>query len=304
MSRTVLQFVNDVQDEIGITRSNAVVTATDQQTIQLLGLLNRLGIDLVRKFEWQQLATINVQTTTTAVTVTGDTTSASSVITGMSSTSGLAARQVCTGNGIAPYAEIVTVDSSSQVTLNTPCTATGTTVSLQFSDQDYTLPTDFDRMVSDTNWDRTNHWRNLGPKSMQEWSWIQGGIISTGPRERYMIYNGKLRIFKALTAPINIAYVYVSKNWVNSASTGVRDSNRFSNDGDTCIFPDDLIETGLKFYWFRSKGLDYGAYQDEYQRCLSLRMAQDEPAGALSLAPNPVPLLVGPWSIPDGNWNQ
>jgi hypothetical protein len=60
---------------------------------------------------------------------------------------------------------------------------------MTFAKQDYDpMPGGYDRMISDTNWDRTDHWRNLGPKSSQDWQFLQGGIISIGPRERFRIY--------------------------------------------------------------------------------------------------------------------
>lgn len=303
MARTLLQLVNDTQDELGITRSNAVISGSDDQTRQLRALINRLGIDLVRDYEWQKLTTIYVQVTSTAVTQTGSFASGATVVTGLSDTSVMAVGQVVTGDGIAPYAEIASINSGSQITMNTPSTAAGSSVSLTFANQYYSLPSDYHRMIGDTNWDRTNHWRNLGPKSMQEWTWITGGIISTGPRERYKIENGKLKIFRALTAATNLAYAYISKWWVyDSSASSTRTLERYGNDDDTCVFDDDVMVLGLKYRWQVAKGLDFTVSLGEFMKALSASKAQDEPAPALSLSPQPAPLLVGPWSIPDGNW--
>lgn len=57
MANTLLQLVQDVSDELGITSPNAVVSSTDSQIIQLLALANALGRDLYREYEWNRLST-------------------------------------------------------------------------------------------------------------------------------------------------------------------------------------------------------------------------------------------------------
>lgn len=302
MSYTLLQLVDQVSGELGLTIPSIVVGSPANQTIQFLALAQRLGKDLIRDFEWQRLVKAYVFTTSSAVTATGDVTANSAIITNLSTTTGLAVGNVITGNGIAPYAEILTIDSSTQVTMNTPATTTGTTVSLTFAKQDYPLPADFDRMVADTNWDRTNHWRNLGTKTSQEWQFLQGGVISIGPRERYRIYNNNLRIFSAITTPYNFAYEYVSNYWVIPSGETTATQSQFEADSDTCIFPDDLMMAGLKMYFLKAKKLDYSVELMEFTRALSYCKASDVPVPAQSLSPSPMHQLVGPWSVQDGNW--
>jgi hypothetical protein len=220
----------------------------------------------------------------------------------MGTTVGLEVGNVVTGTGQAPYAEILTIDSGTQVTLNTPVATSTAAVSMTFAKQDYAMPTDFDRMISDTNWDRTNHWRNLGTKTSQEWQWLQGGIISVGPRERYRIYNNRLRIFQALTSIYTFAFEYVSNYWVMSAAATAGDKGAYTLDTDTAVFPDDLMLAGLKFYFLKAKKLDYAIELGEFTRALSYTKAQDVPVPAQSLAPIGMNPLVGPWSVQDGNW--
>jgi hypothetical protein len=173
---------------------------------------------------------------------------------------------------------------------------------MTFAKQDYDLPDGYDRMISDTNWDRTDHWRNLGPKSSQDWQFLQGGIISIGPRERYRIYNNKFRIFQALTTVYNFSFEYVSNYWVCAAGSDQGSKSAYTLDTDTSIFPDDLMLAGLKFYFLKAKKLDYAIELGEFMRALSYCKAQDQPVSAMSLAPVGMNQLVGPWSVQDGNW--
>ena len=302
MSYTLLELVDQVSGELGLTQPPLVIGSTNNQTIQLLALAQRLGKDLVRDFEWQKLVKAYIWQTQNAVSTTGTITANSKIITNIPSTASLQVGNVITGTGQTPYAEILTIDSSTQVTLNAPVTTSTASVSMTFAKQDYDLPDGYDRMISDTNWDRTDHWRNLGTKSSQDWQFLQGGIISIGPRERYRIYNGKFRIFQALTTVYNFSFEYVSNYWVCAAGSSEGTKAQFTADTDTCVFPDDLMMAGLKFYFLKAKKLDYGIELGEFTRALSYNKAQDVPVPSMSLAPVGMNQLVGPWSVQDGNW--
>ena len=302
MSYTLLQLVDQVSGELGLSQPPLVIGSTNNQTIQLLSLCQRLGKDLVRDFEWQRLVQAYIWQTEVAVSTTGTITSGSSVITAIPSTASLQVGNVITGTGQVPYAEILTIDSGTQVTLNAPVTTSTASVSMTFAKQDYDLSDGYDRMISDTNWDRTDHWRNLGTKSSQDWQFLQGGVISIGPRERYRIYNNKFRIFQALTTVYNFAFEYVSNYWVCASGSDQGSKNAFTLDTDSSVFPDDLMMAGLKFYFLKAKKLDYGIELGEFTRALSYCKAQDVPVSAMSLAPVGMNQLVGPWSVQDGNW--
>ena len=302
MSYTLLQLVDQMSAELGLTQPPSVIGSSNNQTIQILALANRLGKDLVRDYEWQRLVQAYIWQTQTAVSTTGTITAGSKVITAIPSTAALQVGNVITGTGQAPYAEILTIDSNTQVTLNTPVATSTASVSMTFAKQDYDLPDGYDRMISDTNWDRTDHWRNLGTKSSQDWQFLQGGIISIGPRERYRIYNNKFRIFQALTTVYNFSFEYVSNYWVCAAGSDQGSKAAYTLDTDTSIFPDDLMLAGLKFYFLKAKKLDYSIELGEFMRSLSYCKAQDVPVSAMSLAPVGMNQLVGPWSVQDGNW--
>jgi hypothetical protein len=302
MSYTLLELVDQVSGELGLTQPPLVIGSTNNQTIQLLALAQRLGKDLVRDFEWQKLVKAYIWQTQNAVSTTGNITANSKIITNIPSTANLQVGNVITGTGQTPYAEILTIDSSTQVTLNAPVTTSTASVSMTFAKQDYDLPAGYDRMISDTNWDRTDHWRNIGTKSSQDWQFLQGGIISIGPRERYRIYNGKFRIFQALTTVYNFSFEYVSNYWVCAAGSSEGTKKEYTADTDTSVFPDDLMMAGLKFYFLKAKKLDYGIELGEFTRALSYNKAQDVPVPSMSLAPVGMNQLVGPWSVQDGNW--
>ena len=182
---TLIQLIQQVCDELAINRPTVIVGTTDPQTRQMSALLYRLGNDLVKQFEWQRLNKEYILQTV-AYSRTGTTTQGSNVITGISTTTGLSSQFGVSGVGVEPFAQIVTVDNATQVTMNMPSTASGT-VTLQFSQVQYNLPSDWDREIPQTEWDRTNRWPLMGPQSAQDWQSFKSGIVYAGPRERFRI---------------------------------------------------------------------------------------------------------------------
>jgi hypothetical protein len=303
VSFTVLELARQATAEMGLSQPAVVVGAPANQTIQLLALIQRLLKDLVREHEWRRLVKTYVFQTEEAIDMTGDIAATGDfIITTLSSTADLEVGDVISGSAVAPYSEIASIDSATQVTMNMPSTNFGS-VAFLFARQDYALPSDFDRMVADTNWDRTNHWRNLGPKSSQEWQTLQGGIISTGPRERFRIYGNKLRLWPAPTEVQNIAYEYVSKYAVIASGGTQGTKETFTVDTDTCIFPDDLMLAGVKYYFLKAKKLDFGIEMKEYAEILATRKGQDIPSSVESLSPSRAPELMTPAAIPEGTWD-
>lgn len=302
MALTLLQMVNRAEQQLGLSASSAVISSTVAQAQQMLAIANGVLEELIGSFEWRRAVKAHYFTTTAAISGTCNVSSATATLSGFNSTASLAAGMVIVGTGIPAYAEVASVDSSSAITMTYPATETTSSSSCNFLTQDYSLPTDFDRMVSDTNWDRTDNWRNLGPKSSQEWQWLQGGVISTGPRERFRIYQNALRFFTAPTTRLNMAFEYVSNFSVIATGGTAATKASFTVDTDTCIFKDELMVKALKYHWKQSKGLNFSLELGEYSESLARAQAQDEPVGAHNLAPRYPPELIGPWSVPDGNW--
>ena len=295
----LLQLVGQACMETGLTAPNAVVTSANKQNQQFLGIANMLGQQLVSDFEWNKIDKTN-EFQIQSETQTGTTTLNSAVITGLSDTSSFNTSWMVTGSNIFTPSTIVSVDSSAQVTINYPATGTGSG-DLTFTQTMYDLPLDWDRQINRTHWDRTNHWEMVGPKSAQEWQWLMGGIVATGPRVRYRILGGKFQIWPVEVSTSQIAYEYVSNNWIYATGQTATSKSSFSADTDTCIFRDRLMIAGMKLKFWQSKGLDTTSFQRDFDNEYGKAMAQDHGAPTLSLAPMMDTVLISPLNIPDGN---
>lgn len=299
---TLLQLVQAVCGELGITQPAAVASSTDDQVKQIYALINKVGRNLVREWEWQRLSK-EYRFDTTVTTLTGTITSGSAVVTGLSSTAGLAASTfMATGSGIQSDCYIQSVDSATQVTLDQPATDSGS-IEIVFTKTKYTLPSDWDRQVDRTQWDKTNHWELLGPKSAQEWQYLKGGIVATGPRMRYRILGNTFQIWPPATTESRLGFEYISKAWAIAAD-GTTYKNQFSADDDTAVFSDDVLIAGTKFEFFNVKGFDTTNLSRDYAIELEKEKGADKGAATLSMRTTHPPMFISPGSIPDSGYGQ
>jgi hypothetical protein len=168
----------------------------------------------------------------------------------------------------------------------------------------YSLPADFARPISQTEWDRVNRWPMIGPESSQQWQWLKSGILSTGPRERFRIVGNNLEVWPVpgagMPTPLEFAYYYVSKWW--AIDTSGQSKAKCTTDEDTTIFDDRLMISGIKLRFYQAKQFDTTSFAAEFQNNLDDAMSQDEGAPILSLSRQPAFPLITIYNIPDGSW--
>ena len=303
MPYTLLQLVNQAQDELGLTRSSSIIGNTDQQVRQFLAFSNKVGRDLVRDFEWRKIITENIFETTASRAGTGQV-SSNNRLTGFASASSLCATgDVVSGSGIPQWAE-VTVVTETALTLNVQCTGSASSSQLcTFARQYYDLPADFDRQVSRSQWDRSDHRMMYGQQSTQQWQWLKGGIVTAAPYYKYRLVGNRMKITPVPTTRLILANEYISSYWISATTAANPTKSTYTVDTDLAVFNDDLMVNGIKYQFMKQNGLEYAATLLEFGRSLSYSKGQDSPAENLSLAPQELPFLIGLDNIPDGSWS-
>jgi len=165
----------------------------------------------------------------------------------------------------------------------------------------YSLPADWTYFVNQTQWDRTNRWPLLGPKSPQEWAWLTGGGIASAPRTRYRVYGDKLVLFPVPgSTPANITIEYITKNWLTRADQTAADF--ITTDTDTVNYNPWMMVKFVKQKFYELKGFDTVAVKADFMRMFMSLTGKDKGGPVLSLSPTSSPALVGPWSVPEGSW--
>jgi len=176
-----------------------------------------------------------------------------------------------------------------------------TTVEGQVS---YDLPDDWSYFINQSQWDRTNHWPLLGPKTAAEWQWLKGGILSSGPRIRYRVFGDKFEIFPANNSgESELAMEYVSANWLQDANLANTGRQLVQSDSDIILFDPWLVSAYLKLKYWESKGLDTTAYTKDFVGLWDTKIGKSAGAPILTTAPRARSMLIGINNIPDGSWN-
>lgn len=298
MSDTLLELVQDTCGEMGLAVPSSVVGNQAADVVQLRALITAVGRELVREFEWEKLCK-EYLFETEYVTTTGTWTTSADTVTAIPSTTGLDTTYGAIGAGLNNTTMIESVDSATQVTLTQTPTAAGTAAAISFAKLQYAVPSDFDRTINRTQWDRSQHWEMLGPESPQQWQWLKSGYISTGPRIRYRMLAGYFQIWPAIAATHYEVFEYVSQFWIYATGGAQPTKKRFTADTDTTVFPDRLMVSGLKNAYYQAKGLG-DTYLQEYMDQLNIAKATDKGAPTLAFAPRPANVLLQFENIPDG----
>lgn len=297
---TMLQNIQDVCLELGISSPSAVASNTDETVVQLLALMNRVGNTLATEHDWQALSAEH-RFETVFHQYTGDVTNGSTTISNLSSVVGLSTDFMVSGTGIMQDTFVTSVGANS-VTLNIASTSTATNQTFTFGQVKYSIPSDFARIVNKTQYNKSNRWSVIGPKDAQEWQWLKASYVTTGPRMRFRMVGDKFTLWPMPASNLVMGFEYVSKNWaVAAAGTG---KAKFTVDTDTALFPDALLILGTKLKWFEIKGFDTTTLFADYQRELSKWKAAEAGADTLSLAPKYANILLTQNNIPDSGYGN
>lgn len=309
MALTFLQLMQQAANEVGIPEPGQIIGAQDEQSKQLLALAIREGKEFSQRANknggWQDLHKEYSFTTAGVEGITGNVTSGSPLITNMSSTTGIVAGMVATGNGIQYYdTTVLSIDSPTQVTLSANSNETDTGVSLTFGTDNYALPSDLEYFITKTFWDGSYRWQLLGPLEAQEKNVIKYGISPVGPRRRFWIKSNRMYLNPPPTNSTDKIYYDYYSNAFALSTLGVAQSTWLA-DTDTYALDEDCFILGMIWRFLRSKGLDYGqeakTYEDACQRIMSRDGAgRDLPMNARSTNLN----LLSDANIPDSNYGE
>jgi hypothetical protein len=301
MSSTMLQLVNQVQNELNLAVSTSVAGNPNTDVQQILALMNAAGYELIKEYDWQALQ-VQYRFYTQAITTNATSVNGSTTLTvdGGTSLTGVTNQWGITGSNINQDTQVVSV-AGQTITMSQMASGSGTG-SVVLAQTAYDLPFDFEAITDRTQWDKTKHWEALGPEDAQQWQWLKSGYISTGPRIRWRILDNQFQVWPPMNTQEYIGWEYKSKGWVRSASGAIKTS--FTTDTDTTVLDDRIMVLYTKLKYFQIKAFDTTALTQDYQRYLSIAKANDKGAPNLSFAPYPSKVLIGYANIPDTGYGS
>jgi hypothetical protein len=200
---------------------------------------------------------------------------------------------------------VVNADPNSVVTLSLPPSSTGTGT-YTFGQSDYPLPSDYQRALDNTMWDRARFWAMRGPQSPQQWQLYKSSVIgraSIQRRYRFIEIEGAPH-FSIDPVPTDngsqLVFEYVSNAWCES-DTGTHQT-QWEADTDVGILDEYLMGLGVRWRMMRRLGFSYAEERDEYDRECMKAMAKDGAQAILDLTPSDVLHLIGPFQVQESNF--
>jgi hypothetical protein len=161
------------------------------------------------------------------------------------------------------------------------------------------LPTDLDRFVADSFFNRTTAQKLVGPITSAEWQAVQAFPVYSSPYIAFREREGAFLVTPAPAAGDTIAYEYVSTKWAMSSADQGKTS--FTSDDDTAALDEELIIQGVRWRWKAAKNLDYAEDFDTYERNVRRAIARDGGAATLSMSrDNDAATLA--LNVPDGSY--
>lgn len=150
-----------------------------------------------------------------------------------------------------------------------------TFTSVSGSEQTSILPSDFDRFIAETFWDRTNITLLDGPIGAVEWQSLKANGYAG--YERKFTYRGdSVFVIPDAAAGNSYAFEYVSKNWCQtSASAG---KAAWTADTDTGILSEELLTLGTIYEYLVAENLPADAAGMAYMEMADMLSRNDRPA--------------------------
>lgn len=152
------------------------------------------------------------------------------------------------------------------------------TITTVASTETYSLPSDWDRYISETAWDATSYWQMRGQLTAQMWQAYKRGIVTlVTARKMFRLRGNLIYIIPTPTAVESLIIEYL-RNTPWTDSTGVTYRVAATADTDKTVFSENLLVLDMKWRYKAAKGLPYDDEKAEAEAEIDLAVAQDTPA--------------------------
>lgn len=169
-------------------------------------------------------------------------------------------------------------------------------------EQSGAIPSDFDRIINGTFYNRSRKRIVQGPFTPQAWQYVKS-ITASPIWDSYRIRGDSMLLSPIPAAGDTYAYEYVTKNWVSDAAVSPTYQSAFEADTDVARLDEFLLELGLRWRWLQAKQLPYQEDFVTYEREINNAMLKDGGKEVLSMAGNIDPSAPRYPVIPEGSWS-
>lgn len=159
--------------------------------------------------------------------------------------------------------------------------------------------TDFNFIINESFWNRSQRRPVFGPVSDQKWQQLKAQAI-VGPWYQHRIRGDEMLFIPVPAAGETCAFEWVSKNWcVNTAGTPTY--SVWTNDADNGKLDERVMALGVIWRWKQIKGFEYAEDFNKYERAVMDYMTRDGGKPRLNMGDSQFDVYPGV-IVPSGNW--
>lgn len=158
---------------------------------------------------------------------------------------------------------------------------------------------DFKAIVPETFWNFTLRRPVFGPIDDKDWQMLQA-FIPGGPIYQYRISENLIQINPTPVAGQSYGFIWESRYWILDPD-GTTRKEAFTDDDDTCLFDEKMLQVGLQARWNEEKGLPYAELQQRFTNMVNTYQMRDATKPTLSMDQAGSRLVPGIF-VPAGNW--
>lgn len=159
--------------------------------------------------------------------------------------------------------------------------------------------TDFNFIVNETMWNRTQRRPVFGPKSPAEWQQLKAQFMQ-GPWIQYMLRGNHLWMLPAPSPGFAVYFEWITKFWCTNAALSQGQTSMVL-DTDVSNLDERLNALGAIWRWKKANKLDYSEDFETYEKAVQDAMGRDGSKGRLNLAGAQTDIYPGV-VVPAGAW--
>jgi len=150
---------------------------------------------------------------------------------------------------------------------------------------DLALPSDFDAMIPQTGWERSENVPLIGPLSAQDWTYLLGrDLVGSTIYASFRLDQNQFRIFPndPMPAGLNINFEYTSRNLIQIAAAPTTYTDTATTGADVVMFSPHMIRSMLKMKFLEAKGFDSMKASDSFWAAFQANTGKDNSAPILT----------------------
>lgn len=169
-------------------------------------------------------------------------------------------------------------------------------------EQSSAIPSDFDRILNQTFYNRTQNRRVEGPMEPDAWQRYKSSV-ATVLFDAYRIRGNAMLLAPTPSAGDSYAYEYMSIWWCTTTGGTAPTQAAWALDTNDGILDEELMTLGVIWRFLRSKGLDYAEAFRTYEAQVMLAMVRDGGKRTVSMGNSYDNRRRREPTWPDGNWS-